>query len=128
METAGLAALGFWLFIGAATLGGIWYDVKSKEVQQETLRRLLESGREIDPELLDKLAGGAENRNLARDLRVGALIVLGVSPGLFVFAVFLSFVNSDAFFALTGVSFLVGFIGGGLMLASRVVERSEAEK
>ena len=33
MEYAGLAALGFWLFIASVVVGGMWYDIRKKEMQ-----------------------------------------------------------------------------------------------
>ena len=52
---AGLAAFGFWMFVAAIVVAGIWYDIAKRRAQHETLRRLIESGQTIDPELLDKL-------------------------------------------------------------------------
>ena len=123
---AGLGALGFWLFIAAVVVGGIWYDVRRKESQQETLRRIVESGRDIDPSVIDRVVGASNAKELERDLRVGALIVLAVSPGLFVFSLFLGMISPEARAALMGVSLLVAFVGGGMLMASRHVERHYA--
>ena len=41
---AGLAAPAFWGFIAAVVGGGIWYAVREKEAQHETLRRMIDSG------------------------------------------------------------------------------------
>ena len=51
----GLAAFGFWMFIAAAAVGGIWDGVRKRDAQHETLRRLIESGKQPDPELIDKV-------------------------------------------------------------------------
>lgn len=120
---AGLGALGFWLFIAVVVASGIWYDAKRKEMQQETLRRIVESGRDIDPGVIDRVVGTNDAKDLERDLRIGALIVLAVAPGLFVFSLFLGMISPEARVAIMGVSALVAFVGGGLLMASRLVER-----
>ena len=40
-----LGALGFWIFIAAVVVAGIWGDTRKREIQQETLRRIVESGK-----------------------------------------------------------------------------------
>ncbi len=120
---AGLGALGFWLFIAIVVASGIWYDAKRKEMQQETLRRIVESGRDIDPGVIDRVVGTGGAKDLERDLRIGAFIVLAVAPGLFVFSLFLGMISPEARVAIMGVSALVAFVGGGLLMASRLVER-----
>ena len=35
----GLAALGFWTFIAAIIVAGIWDGIRKREAQHETLRR-----------------------------------------------------------------------------------------
>ena len=39
----GLAALAFWGFIASVVLGGIWYAVREKDAQHETLRKMIDS-------------------------------------------------------------------------------------
>ena len=53
----GLAALGFWLFVAAAAVAGIWDGVRRRDAEHETLRRMIESGKQPSPELVDKLLG-----------------------------------------------------------------------
>ena len=125
---AGLGALGFWLFIAVVVGGGIWYDAKRKEIQQETLRRIVESGKHIDPAVIDRVVGTSDAKELERDLKIGALIVLAAAPGLFVFSLFLGMISPEARMAVMGASGLVAFIGGGLLMASRLVERHYADR
>ncbi len=121
---AGLGALGFWLFIAAIVVAGIWYDARRKETQQETLRRVVESGKDIDLEVIDRLLGVSDSRELARDLRLSVYVVVGVAVGLLALGLILGSINSDARVALMGVSALVAFIGAGLWGAAKFVERS----
>jgi hypothetical protein len=125
---AGFGALGFWLFIAVVVGGGIWYDAKRKEIQQETLRRIVESGKHIDPAVIDRVVGTSDAKELERDLKIGARIVLAAAPGLFVFSLFLGMISPEARMAVMGASGLVAFIGGGLLMASRLVERRYADR
>ncbi len=119
---AGLGAIGFWGFIAAVVVAGIWYDLRRKEARHETVRRLIESGQKLDDATLDKLmsAGSSgESENLARDLKVSGLIVIFVAPGLAVMAWFLGQLNENAFLPVLGAAFLVGFVGIGLLVAAK---------
>jgi hypothetical protein len=121
---AGLAAIGFWLFIAAIVVAGIWDGVRKREAQHETLRRLMESGQPVNHELIDKILGG--ERRISRDLKVSAQITLAVAPGLALLGWFLGLIDREAFMALLGVAALVGCIGIGLLVAARQAARSEA--
>lgn len=124
---AGLGALGFWIFIAAIIVAGIWYDARRRESQQETLRRIVESGREIDQSIIDRIIGAGESEKQAQDLKVAAYIVLPIAPGVFVLSFFIGMISEEARVALQGVSALLLFIGGGLLMAARYVERNIAK-
>ncbi len=121
---AGFAALGFWLFIAAAVIAGVWDSIRKRDAQHETLRRIVESGQQIDTEFTDKLlqvTGGS--RDLARDLWVSGLITLSVAPGLGVFGwVMSAFVEPLLLPIMLAVAGLVSFVACGLLLASRYVQ------
>lgn len=118
----GLAAFGFWMFIAAATVGGIWDGIRKRDAEHETLRRIIESGKQPDQQLMDKLLG--YNKAPERDLKVAGLIVLFVAPGLAVMGWFIGRDDADAFMALLGVSLLVGFVGLGLLTAAHFMKRA----
>lgn len=121
---AGLGALGFWIFIAAVVVAGIWFDAKKKETQQETLRRVVESGQQLDPELIDRmLKSNSENERPDRELKVGGIITLSAAAGLAVFGYFLEKLEEGLFSVMLGVGLLVGFVGLGLMIAGKMVER-----
>jgi hypothetical protein len=122
-SAAGLGALGFWIFITAIIVGGMWYDARRKESQQETLRRIVESGQEVDPAVIDRVIGVGESEKLARDLKVGAYVVLPLSPGMALMAVFMGMIAPEPRAALFGVAILMAFIGTGLLMAAKMVER-----
>jgi hypothetical protein len=43
-----LGALGFWIFIAAVTVGGMWSEARKKAEKHETLRRIVEKTGTID--------------------------------------------------------------------------------
>lgn len=121
---AGLGALGFWLFIAAVVVAGIWFDVRRRESEQETLRRVVESGQHIDSAMIDKLmkAGGGQSRT-DRDLKVSGLIVIFLAPGIAILGWFLAKLQPELMSVMLGVALLMGFIGTGLLVASKAAER-----
>ncbi len=118
----GLAAFGFWMFVAAAAVAGVWDGVRKREAEHETLRRMIEAGRQPDPEMVDKLLG--HKKQPARDLKVAGLIVSFVAPGLAVMGLMISFVDEEALMPLLGVALLVAFVGAGLLTAAKFLERS----
>ena len=88
---AGLGSMAFWFFIAAVVVAGIWSDARKRESQQETLRRIVESGQPIDQEVIDRIVSSrTDSKELARDLKIGGLITTFVAPGLAILGVFLA--------------------------------------
>lgn len=115
---AGLAALAFWGFIAAVVVAGIWYGLRERQAQYETLSRMIESGQKVDEAIVDKVLGG--NRTVDRDLKIAGSITIFVAPGLAVLGWFISKISEDALYPLLGTSILVAFVGVGLLVAARV--------
>lgn len=113
----GLAALGLWIFIGMVVLGGIWDSIRKREAQHETLRRLLETGKPTDPELMEQLLGS--ERDKARDLRTGGIICLATAPGLVIFGWIMTGVAPVLLTVMLAVAALLVFIALGLLYAAR---------
>ena len=120
---AGLAALGFWLFVATMIAAGVWDNIRKRESQHETLRRIVESGQTVDDSLTDKILSLSGSRDLARDLKVSGLITVFIAPGVLVLGWALSFLSAAAFKVLMGVAGLIVFISAGLLLAAFVVEK-----
>lgn len=120
---ASYGALGFWLFLASVVVAGIWFDARKRESQQETLRRIVESGQKIDSAMIDKLLAAGGGSRADQDLKVAGLITVFVAPGLAIFGFFLSKLQEEIFDVLLGVSLLVGLIGIGLYLAGKMSER-----
>ncbi len=125
---AAFGAIGFWLFLAAVVVARIWFDARKRESQQETLRRVVESGQEIDPAVIDKLlAASRGSTRVDRDLKVSGLIVIFIAPGIAVLGWFLAALEEELLGIMLGVSVLVGFVGAGLLVASKVSERWYSE-
>lgn len=122
---AGLAAVAFWGFIAAVVVGGIWYAVREKEAQHETLRRMIDSGKDLDEDAVSRVF--KENRRPERDLKIGGVIAAFAAPGLAVLGWFLRNVSDEAFHALSGVAGLVAFVAAGLLVAARIAKGSDAD-
>ena len=76
---AGLSALAFWGFIAAVVVAGIWYSVRERQAQYETLRRIIESGQPADEALVDKILGGGRRPEGSTQSGVGKVRHTSVS-------------------------------------------------
>jgi len=122
-NAAGLGALGFWLFLAAVVVAGIWFDAKKRESQQETLRRIIESGQRIDQAMIDKMLKADSSDRKDRELKIGGLITFSVAPGLLLLGYFLSRLEPQLMDVMLGVALLVGLVGAGLYGAGKMTER-----
>ena len=124
----GLAAFAFWGFIASTVVAGIWYAIREKEAQHETLRRIIESGKDVNVDVVDRvMSDGSKSET---DLRVGGYITLFVAPGLALLGYVLKVATEEEkiFTILLGVAGLVAFVAVGLLVAASVVERGKASK
>ncbi len=122
--TAGLAALGFWLFLAAMVVANVLAVSRKRESQQETLRRIVESGQQLDVAVIDRLLGASGgNERPDRGLKVAGIIVMFVAPGLSVLGWFLGRFNDKIFELMIGVSLLVLIVGIGLYVAGMMSKR-----
>lgn len=122
---AGLGALAFWLFIAAVVVATYWDNIKKRESQHETLRRIVESGKQFDEETMQRLMnlGTGGSGRADRDLKVTALWVFPVAPGLAVLAYVLGELAPEAFFPIMGAAGMLGVMAIGFWLAGMVVAR-----
>ena len=118
---AGLSALAFWGFLAAVVVGGIWYGLRERQAQYDTVRRIIESGQPVDEALIDKIIGG--NRPPDRSLKIAGLIVIFVAPGLAVLAWFIGQLSEPWLMPILGAAALVAFVGVGLLVAAKAAER-----
>ena len=127
---AGLAALAFWGFVAVAVVAGIWDNVRKRETKHETVRRLLEEGKDIDPKLIEKILDLDGKRQLDQDFKVTALWVLPVAIGLAALGVIIGIQYPVVFGPILGASGLLFCMGFGFLYASNVVtdRRDKEEK
>ena len=90
MDSAGFAALGFWIFIAVIVAAGIWKDTKQKADKHETLRRILEKTGTLDEEKMQELFSAAPSGDWKpgsgyRALRIWGTIVMFIGAGVFTF-------------------------------------------
>ncbi len=124
-----LGAFGFWIFIAAIVVSGVWSEVRKRESQQETLRRIVESGKDIDSAIVDKiLKSGGDDDRPDEGLKIAGIIVIFIAPGLAIFGWFLSGLESKLWDIFLGIAILVGFVGLGLCTAGKISERWHNEK
>jgi hypothetical protein len=120
----GLAALGFWMFIAMCVVSSVWSDIRKRESQQETLRRIVESGQTIDAALIDKMVGSVKRKSHAgRELKVAGIITMFVSPGLFLLGYFTTGLDLEKLRVFIGLSLLVGIVGIGIYVAGIMSSR-----
>ena len=119
---AGLASFSFWFFLAAVIVGGIWYDIRKKEAQQKTIRSIVESGKDLDEQMINNILSKSDTDPVeaAHDLKVGGIITFFVAVGLAVFGFVLGFIEPDARVALSGIAAMIFFIAVGLFVASKL--------
>ena len=120
----GIAAAAFWAFVAAIIIAGIWDSVRKREAQHETLRRMLDKSDALDQQLLDKMISQMSGRDrLDRDLALAGILTTLIAPGILGLGWVIAKIAPQAWFPLLGVAGLVFFIGGSLLVASRLVAR-----
>ena len=122
---AGLAAIAFWGFIASVVVAGIWFDIRKREAQHETVRRIIESGKPIDEDLMDKLLslGSGKSDRLDRTFKITGLIMLPIAVGLAIFGLIMGTQFPQTQLPLLGVSALVACIGIGFLVTANVAKR-----
>jgi hypothetical protein len=122
---AGLATLAFWGFISTAVVAGIWDGIRKREAKHETVRRLLESGQNIDADLMEKLVSLTDGKSERPDriFFLTGLWILPVSVGLVVFGYIMGGYYPQTYAPLMGASALLAILGVGFLVASKIVGR-----
>jgi hypothetical protein len=125
---------GFWIFIAALAVGGMWSDARKKAEKHETLRRIVEKTGTIDEarlkELFTEESSEATPGYSYRGLRIAGTIVLFLGAGIAtffliaaglgkVFDTMAMFPNVTGLVVGLAVSAGVAVVGMGLFFSSR---------
>jgi hypothetical protein len=121
-------ALGFWIFLAALIVGGMWKESRQNAEKHETLRRIMEKTGEIDEAKLKELFSPEPDEETKpgggyRALRITGTIIMFVAAGLAV--IFLTaglvFGHREAFAALA-IALGAVVAGLGVFFSSRFAE------
>jgi len=120
---AGIAVLAFWLFIAAIVLGGIWDNIRKREAKHETVRRIVESGQDVDREVFDKLLSisDGKHRRLDRDFKLAGLVLISVAVGMAAFGLFIGLQYGGYLGPLLGIAALIACIAFGFLAIGKHV-------
>ena len=120
----GVGVFGFWMFLAAVVVAGIWSDSRKRELQQETLRRVVESGQTLDLAMIDKMTNsGAKHEKSDKELKVAGIIVMFAALGLVILGWGLSKFREEMFTLMLGVAGMVGMVGIGLYVSGLLYEQ-----
>ncbi len=125
---AGLASMAFWGFVAVVTVAGIWDNIRKREASHETVRRMIESGKDFDQELMDKLLAlrSGSGKRMDQHFKITALWILPVAVGMVPFGLILGSQAPAAKMPLLGVAALLGCMGVGFWVASKIVNEWHA--
>lgn len=118
--------LGFWIFISALIVGGMWLDWQKKAAKHETLRRIVEKTGTLDEAKLKALFNDDDEESATkpgyayRGLRICGVIVLSLAAAIATF--FLIAAGVGKLFGPVGMfNNITGLIGGLAVSASIAV-------
>jgi hypothetical protein len=60
---SGLGALGFWLFLAILVVAIAWAIVRKAQIRQDALIRIVESGQDLDKEIIEKVFSVTPRKN-----------------------------------------------------------------
>ncbi len=121
-------AVGFWIFVSALVVGGMWKEARQQAEKHETLRRLVEKTGTIDEARLKELFSpppGEETKPGSgyRALRITGTIIMFVAAGLAIVFATLGIVFEDRqAFAALAIAAAIALAGLGVFFSSRFAE------
>ena len=120
----GLGAFGFWIFIAAVVVAGMWYDLRNKQSQQETIREIIKKGKAIDKDEIETIMNTAkDDSKLYKELKLSALIMIFIALGMALMGIAISMAKPSALLPLLGVSLLMVCISLGLFAAAKFINK-----
>ena len=127
MDPGVFGALGFWLFVAALVVGGMWKESRQQAEKHETLRRIVEKTGVIDEAKLKDLFSPAEESNPGvsyRGLRIAGTIIMFAGAGMALFFLIPTLIGSPIDWWYGGLAIAAGIslLGLGVFFSSRFAE------
>lgn len=96
-----------------------WLKSRERRDMQETVRKAIEKGQALPPELIESLSAVEIKSppSAAKDMRVG-VILLAVSLGIALLAQAMAFIESEALYPILGAAAIPGAIGLAFVILS----------
>jgi hypothetical protein len=129
MTALAIFGIAFWVFLSIASVAGIVADYKKRQLELEPLRAAIERGAQLDPAVIEKLMTHQTKDRPPNplDLKVGGIITatsgIGVAIGSFLVSPWMPI----AHYPLLAIGVLALFVGAGLLIAARAVQRHTPE-
>jgi hypothetical protein len=120
------------LAIAGVLIASITAKQKNNQAKLDFLRSAMERGAEVNAELIDKVmhpnrtAAGRRPLRRGQGARIAGILVIAFGVGYTIFAFFIAAIASDARLPMLGVACLLGAIGIGLLVVSRVVRNDRS--
>jgi hypothetical protein len=128
MNAIGLTAFGiaFWAFLAIAAVAGIVADYKKRQLELEPLRAAIERGAQLDPAIIEKLmTREAKDHSVnPMDLKIGGIITTTSGIGVGIASFLVSPWRPQAQYPLLALGVVAVFVGIGLLLAARALQRN----
>jgi hypothetical protein len=123
------AVVAFWSFLAVCAVAGMTYDYRKKQLAIESLRIAVEHGQKMDPAVIEALLSQQRQGELnPLALQVAGVITTAAGVGVFLLAFFLTGVAPKALYPTMGGGAVTLCTGIGILIAGRLVARSQASK
>ena len=127
MGPGDIGALGFWLFVAALVVGGMWKESRQQAEKHETLRRIVEKTGVIDEARLKELFNPADESNPGvsyRGLRIAGTIIMFAGAGMAMFFLIPTLIGNPIEWWYGGLAIAAGIslLGLGVFFSSRFAE------
>jgi len=130
MEYMGASGnFGFWIFVAALIVGGMWKEQRDKAEKHETLRRIMEKTGTLDEAKLKELFDEATSDDrkpgyVYRNLRIWGTVVMFIGAAMALFFLIPTLIGHPIEWWYGGVSIASGvaLVGFGIFFSSRFAE------
>jgi hypothetical protein len=127
------AGSGFWIFIAAIVVAGIWKETRERAEKHETLRRIVEKTGTLDEAKLKELFSEPPSKEFSsyRALRIAGTVVLFAGAGLATFFLIAAGLGNvfgrviDWWYGGVAVAVGIAILGLGIFFSSRFCEPPE---